>query len=344
MKLTKIVRFAPSLSGGLHAGSALVAIRNWNLAKPGGKFILRIDDTNNNHKFNDTKIIKDLNWLGIYPDLIIKSSDLNKDALLHHLLNTGNAVRLDNGAIALTKPTTKLIGWNDLYLGDITIPTDSVFSAPLILIRSDGTPTYHFASVADDILLSVTDVIRGADHISNTPKHLAIYAALGATPPNFGHLPLLLDSDKCKLSKAKSIDFSLASLRSKGLIPDAIHAFCDSIGTKSNAICDIDRLYAINRRCIRNSDPRYIAALMGLSGNSLAIGLPPLGNWDSLASLYSYTDALRHHNADTAYKGMSNPKAMRIALTGLSYGPDINKIVDLYRKLNKLTYETIVDR
>lgn len=329
----KRTRFAPSLSGGLHLGSAVTAIRNYDL----GEFVLRIDDTDPRHTFAANKIKADLDWLGIPPALTTFSSDLGFDIkrkLLLGLLNSGRAYYLDGGAIALAPPKNPVISWDDLYLGHIAFTTSDVFDSPVILARNDsgdkGSYLYHFASVVDDNILGITHVVRGADHVSNTPKHIAILDALGLDKPVFGHLPLFLTDGKTKISK-RSGYLSLDDLKSSGVLPDAVHAITATTNTKgNNVVIDKDRIMAVNRSTIKKADPRYIASLIGFTNNRKAIAVIPLLNYDNLNDIKDFVSSVVRWHPVVSNNGSFKQK--RIALTGLSYGPDYGKLLNAYIK------------
>lgn len=336
----KKVRFAPSLSGGLHLGSASIALANFDYSKY--NFYLRIDDTNDNHKYDPYKIIKDLNWLGIYPKKIYKSSNLSKDWAINYLINNKLAYYLDDGAIAFNSPTNKKIWWRDIYCGIKKFNTSDVFSKPLILCRKDGTPTYNFASVIDDINLGITHVIRGNDHVANTPKQIAIFNALGYKTPHFGHLGLILNPYMGgKLSKSYDLltddykTFSIHSMKNKGYIADSIKKYLRYVRSSNNLYADWGLIKDFNRNLLKSLPPKVIAGYLGMTNNPLAIAWASTLRMDTLNDLTSYISKVKNHKINFYDLNHSSIKRRRIALTGLTYGPDYRLLYDNYR-INKI--------
>ena len=198
-------RIAPSPSGDMHIGTARTAYFNWLAARAtGGKFILRIDDTNQEkNKPEYTQVILDtMEWLELdYDEIHYQSKRFDLYLLAaHKLVSEGKAKVLDNGAIALTEISMPQ-KWLDDIAGSIAISGDDFQNAQeLILIRGDGSPTYHFSSVYDDANLGINYILRGVDHISNTARQIAIFNALGKDLPRFAHIGLIHQNGK-KLSK-----------------------------------------------------------------------------------------------------------------------------------------------
>jgi glutamyl-tRNA synthetase len=199
-----IVRFAPSPTGFLHLGSARTALFNWLAARgSGGRFLLRIEDTDkvrSEQRFLD-EILEDLRWLGLDWDgaLIYQSRrfDLYRGKA-EALVSAGKADR-EGEAILFRVEGGRTIAYDDLIHGRIEVETDNIKDQ--VLIKSDGSPAYNFSCVVDDAELGITHILRGDDHISNTPKQILFYEAFGLTPPRFGHMPLILGADGAKLSK-----------------------------------------------------------------------------------------------------------------------------------------------
>ena len=255
-------RIAPSPTGAMHLGTVRTAYFNYLAAKAsGGKFILRIDDTDierNRDEYIDI-ILNSLDWLRLEPDEIYKQSNriglYQKHAFA--LVKTGKAKELDNGAIALTPSTNLPEYFTDTLAGNISITeTNKEQIAKIILLRGaklskleDGTeyedmkgfqqPTYQFASVVDDYFMDINWIIRGVDHITNTPKQIAIWNAIaeeywevGAQIPNslpkFTHVGLIY-KDKKKLSKRDNAA-SLMWYREQGYSPDTILNFILRMG------------------------------------------------------------------------------------------------------------------
>lgn len=231
-------RVAPSPTGHFHLGTARTAYHNWLAARAsGGQFILRIDDTDQNRNNDDyvTLIYNALDWLGIDYDHTFKQSDRiqhYKDVALQ-LIDNGMAI-FDGDAIRLNADFT-LDHWSDFYGKKIPITDkDYDFSKNLVLIKSDGFPTYNFSSIVDDIDYNINLIIRGSDHISNTSKQMFVVHALNMI--NYGgkndhhldfcHVGLIMVKDpdtgkQVKLSKRNSAS-NLMDYKDNGFVPDAI--------------------------------------------------------------------------------------------------------------------------
>lgn len=216
------VRFAPSPTGYLHIGGARTALFNWMYAKAqGGQFILRIEDTDkvrSKQEYLD-EILDSMKWLGLNWDEYYKQSD-RFDIYREYadkLLAEGKAYK--DGEAVLLKMPEKIIKIYDLIRDEITV--DSKEIKDQVLMKSDGSPTYSFACVIDDALMQISCVIRGEDHISNTPKQIVIYEALGFKPPKFAHLPLILDDERARLSKRAGA-VAVTDYRGQGFLPEAI--------------------------------------------------------------------------------------------------------------------------
>lgn len=201
-------RIAPSPTGKAHIGFVRTAYLNYLAARSaGGKFILRIDDTDKlrSQDIYTQDLIATLNWLGLDCDLIFSQSSRfdRYSQVAKQLLDSGKAI-LKDGAVCLNVDHT-ITFWTDSISGDIKI-TDDKFDAikNLVLLRSDGTPTYHFASVIDDIDFDINWIIRGTDHLDNTSKHVYIYDAMNAPFPKFSHVGLIFYQSK-KISKRDGV-------------------------------------------------------------------------------------------------------------------------------------------
>lgn len=217
------VRFAPSPTGYLHIGGARTALFNWMYAKSqDGKFILRIEDTDlerSKQEYVD-EIIDSLSWLGFkYDELYFQSKrfDIYKEHALK-LLNEGKAFK-DGEAVVLKIPQDQQVKLYDLIRGEIVFDTATIKDQ--VLMKSDGSPTYSFACVVDDALMEISHVIRGEDHISNTPKQILIYQALGFKIPKFAHLPLIMGEEGGRLSKRTGA-VAVTEYRTMGFLPEAI--------------------------------------------------------------------------------------------------------------------------
>ncbi len=237
-------RIAPSPTGKAHIGFVRTAYINYLAAKStGGKFILRIDDTdksrNSNEYIDDLK--STLAWLGLDYDLCFnQSSRFNRyQNVAKVLINNGDAIEKD-GAVLFT-PQNIATSWMDSIVGEIKIKDDKLQSINnLVLLRSDGSPTYHFASVIDDNDYDIDWVIRGVDHIDNTAKHVNIYNALNQELPKFSHIGLIFHNGK-KISKRDGV----ASMDAyKTYNPQAILNAVLKLGW-SHTNANIDKLYPI---------------------------------------------------------------------------------------------------
>ena len=223
---------APSPTGLLHIGSVRTFLFNWLFARPkGGEVLLRIENTDTSREVDEAteQIQRSLEWLGIDWDGPVRFQlDRMEDAqrLARQLVDEDKAYE-DEGAIRFRMPDDGVTGWDDVVRGRVEVPNESI--EDLVILRGDGRPTYNFANPIDDMLDRITHVIRGQDHISNTPKQLVILRALGAEPPVYAHVPDVLGDDGKKLSKrhgAQSVD----DFRRQGYIPEALVNFLARLG------------------------------------------------------------------------------------------------------------------
>jgi glutamyl-tRNA synthetase len=233
------LRFAPSPTGYLHVGGARTALFNWlYVRRHGGVFVLRIEDTDVERSSSEmvTGILDGLRWLGLDwdegPDVggphapYFQSERLEKyQAAAERLLAAGTAFR-DEGAIRFKVPTGKT-SFPDLVHGRIEFDNEHIES--FVILRSDSHPTYHLSVVVDDIDMQVTHVIRGDDHISNTPKQVLLYQAFGAATPAFAHVPLIMGADKKRLSKRHGAT-SVMEYEKQGYLPEAMFNFLALLG------------------------------------------------------------------------------------------------------------------
>jgi len=231
------VRFAPSPTGHLHIGGARTALFNWLFARRlGGTFILRIEDTDLQRSTQESvdAIIDNLRWLGLDWDEgpILQSSRFPLYApQAERLVAEGRAYRSDDRkgakpAVILKKPERE-IAVDDIVHGRMVFSPDAV--GDLVLMKSDGTPTYNFACVVDDAAMGITHIIRGDDHVSNTPKQILLYEALGLPVPLFAHVPLIMGPDGSRLSKRHGAT-SVGQFREEGILPEALVNFLALLG------------------------------------------------------------------------------------------------------------------
>ncbi len=317
-----VTRFAPSPTGYLHVGGARTAIFNWLLARHNqGRFILRIEDTDRERSTPEATqaILDGMSWLGLdWDELHYQSqrADLHNE-YIDRMLENGHAYwcsctpdevqamrdkamaegrkpkydltcrerNLGPGpgrCVRLKAPLAGSTGWNDLVKGHIAFPNEELDD--LVLRRSDGTPVYNVAVVVDDITMGVTTIIRGDDHVSNTPKQILIYQALGADLPEFGHVPMILGPDKKKLSKRHGAT-SVVQYQDEGYLPEAMVNYLLRLGwslgdkeifsrqemvelfTPANlgsspAVFDQKKLNALNAHYIKESSPERLAGLL----------------------------------------------------------------------------------
>ncbi len=225
------VRFAPSPTGYLHVGGARTALFNWLFArKAGGKFLLRIEDTDKARSSEEhVRVILDgLAWLGLDVDEEIAfqgAGVARHQALADRLLAEGTAYE-DEGAIWFRMPDEE-IAWVDAVYERISFRGSDV--KDWVILRSDRSPTYNFTVVADDLEMGITHVMRGDDHISNTPKQIAVYRALGHEPPTFVHVPMIHGPDGKKLSKRHGAT-AVGDYRKEGILPEAMRNFLALLG------------------------------------------------------------------------------------------------------------------
>ncbi len=330
-----VTRFAPSPTGYLHIGGARTALFNWLFARQNeGKFILRIEDTDRERSTEDAMkaIIESMDWLGLDwdegPVFQSKRYSLYNDVIenlisggrayychcsqeeLEHKRNQARVKGLKpkydgkcrelglgpapGSVVRLKTPLEGITQFNDLVKGPITFDNSELDD--LILRRSDGSPTYHLAVVADDINLGITHTIRGDDHVNNTPRQILIYKALDQPLPLYAHIPLILGPDRRRLSKRHGA-MSVSAYRDMGYLPYAllnslarlgwsygdqekftkeelIQKFSlNSVG-RSAGIFNIEKLTDLNARYIRESSDTSLAEavlpfLHGLGLNNL---------------------------------------------------------------------------
>src|SRR3954452_10943896 len=252
------VRFAPSPTGALHIGGARTALYNWLMARGNaGTLVLRIEDTDKERSTpeNVEQILDALRWLELDydegPISQLSRTDRHQE-LLGKLLDEGKAYRSNatgddvkaykaqhgadkgfrgeaeaEGAVRLRVPDDGATTVHDLIRGDAVF--QHVHMDDPVIARADGSVLYNFAVAVDDLDAEITHVVRGEDLLSNTPKQLLVYEAIGATPPLFAHLPLLYGPDGKKLSKRHGAA-SVQELRDAGFLPEAVRNYLALLG------------------------------------------------------------------------------------------------------------------
>jgi glutamyl-tRNA synthetase len=218
------VRIAPSPTGLLHIGNVRTALFNWLFARhEGGEFLLRIENTDTNREVEAAteQIQESLRWLGLDWDGPVTFQLDSLEAattLAHQLLAEGKAYE-DEGAIRFRMPDEGVTAWDDVVLGHIEFPNKELEDT--IILRSDGRPTYNFASPVEDLQDRITHVLRGPDHVANTPKQINILKALDADLPIYGHVPNVNGDDGKKLSKRHGA-ITVDDFRRDGYLPAAL--------------------------------------------------------------------------------------------------------------------------
>jgi glutamyl-tRNA synthetase len=223
---------APSPTGFPHIGTVRTALFNWLFARhEGGEFLLRIENTDVGREVAAAvdQIQESFRWLGLDWDgpVTFTLDRLERhQAVAHDLLAAGHAYE-DEGAIRFRMPEEGVTAWDDVVRGRIDYPNEKIHD--VVLLRSDGRPTYNFATPIDDTDDRITHVIRGDDHIPNTPAQLQILAALGLDPPVYGHLPQVHGEDGRRLSKRHGA-VSVEDFRIQGYLPEALFNYLALLG------------------------------------------------------------------------------------------------------------------
>jgi glutamyl-tRNA synthetase len=227
-----IVRMAPSPTGFLHIGGVHTFLFNWLFARgQSGECRLRVENTDTGREVEDSveQIQRSLQWVGIDWDgeITFQLDRMERcRAEAERLVSEGLAYE-DEGAIRFRMPEEGSTGWDDAIRGPIVFPNDKLDD--LVIVRSDGRPTYNFASPVEDWLDGITDVVRGDDHISNTPKQIHILEALGAPVPRYGHVPSILGPDGKKLSKRHGA-VGVQEFRDEGYVPEGLVNYLALLG------------------------------------------------------------------------------------------------------------------
>ena len=275
------VRFAPSPTGVLHIGGARTALYNWLLARGrGGAFVLRIEDTDRERSTpeNVEQILEALRWLELDWDEGPLSQWERRERhseAVECLLESGHAYE-DEGAVRFRVPEEGELAFDDAVLGPIVTPYSAI--KDFVIRRSDGSPLYNLAVSVDDRDMGITHVVRGQDHVSNTPRQVMLLRALGAEPPRYAHIPLLHGPDGKKLSKRHGAA-SVQELRQAGYLPEAVRNYVSLLGwgydesttfmttdelierfslervSKNPAVFDEQKLRWMNGRYLRELDP-----------------------------------------------------------------------------------------
>ncbi len=229
------VRFAPSPTGFLHIGGVRTALFNYLFAKKQkGSFLLRIEDTDRERSRAEfeNEILDALKWLGLkWDEAILRQSERLSvyQAAGEALIGKGLAYRIqeEKGNAVKFKIPKRATKFQDLVHGSIEF--DGALLDDFVIQKSDGFPTYHFACVLDDHEMGITHVIRGDDHISNTPRQLFLYEVFNWQPPQFAHLPLVFGQDRTPLSKRHGA-VALSAYRKEGYLPEGILNYLALLG------------------------------------------------------------------------------------------------------------------
>jgi len=318
-----ITRFPPSPTGYLHVGGARTALFNWLYARhSGGRFVLRIEDTDQVRSTQESAdaILESLEWLGIdwdegpyfqsqrfhiYKEYVQKLIDSGHayycsctpdqvEEMRKKGMAAGGKAKYDgtcrekglkkgeNTVVRFKAPLTGTTILEDAVKGNIVFQNSDLDD--FIIARSDGTPTYNFVVVVDDITMNINTIIRGDDHVSNTPKQIMLYKAMGSPLPLFAHVPMVLGKDKTRLSKRHGA-MSVTAYRDMGYLPDALINYLVRLGwsfgdqeffTRSDLIekfnlenighaagvFDTDKLMALNADHIKAAAPSDLSKLM----------------------------------------------------------------------------------
>jgi glutamyl-tRNA synthetase len=284
------VRFAPSPTGFLHIGGVRTALFNWLFARhEGGQFLLRIENTDRSREVEAAvdQILRSLAWLGLDwdepPTFQLDRLDRHQE-VARQLLSEGKAYE-DEGAIRFRMPDEGQTHWDDAIRGRIEFPNEKL--EDVVLLRSDGTPTYNYAAPLDDADMEITHVIRGEDHVSNTPKQIQILRAVGAEPPVYAHVPNVFGEDGKKLSKRHGA-VSVEEFRAAGYLPAALMNYLALLGwsydDKTTVFSreDLVRLFTLERVGTSPATFDY-AKLEWLSGHYLR-ALSPADYADELVA------------------------------------------------------------
>ena len=329
---TIITRFPPSPTGYLHIGGARTALFNWLYArKTKGKFVLRIEDTDAARSTRESvdAILESLEWLGIdwdegpyfqterydiyneYIEKLLESgaayycsctpdevNAMREEAKANGLkpmyngkCRKKNLEKTENCVVRLKTPDTGVTIVKDVVKGDTAFQNSEIDD--FIIRRSDGSAMYNLAVVIDDITMGINTIIRGDDHLINTPKQMLIYEALGADMPLFGHVPMVLGADKSRLSKRHGA-MSVSEYKNMGFLPDAMINYLVRLGWshgdeeffkrddliekfdlehlgRSASMFDTNKLLSLNAKHIKETSPEELAYHLLFHLNNLGI-------------------------------------------------------------------------
>ena len=296
--MSVVTRIAPSPTGRLHIGTARTALFNYLFARHHhGRFLIRIEDTDRvrSKPEYETDIIEGLAWLGLENDGMLRQSERapRHGELISRLISEGKAYlskeesKLEPGKtveVVRLKNPGSTVSFHDELRGNITFHTAEL--GDFVIARAIDDPIYHFAVVVDDMDMGITHVIRGDDHVSNTPRHILIQDALGAPRPLYIHLPLIVDDKRAKLSKRSGTATAVADYRDEGILPEAFTNYLALLGwnpgderedfslaelssafsidgmQKSSAAWNREKLLSVNQRWMRRlTDDAYAAKL-----------------------------------------------------------------------------------
>jgi glutamyl-tRNA synthetase len=399
-------RFSPSPTGALHLGGAHTALFNWLFARHhGGVFILRIEDTDQERSkehFVD-EIMESLRWMGLDwdegPFFQSERLDIYND-FVNRLLAAGHAYYCDcdpedleerrkkalakgekprydgrcrdrglpagpRTAVRFKTPQTGTTHWEDQIKGHIAFENQELDD--LVIRRADGIPTYNLAVVVDDITMNVTHIIRGDDHISNTPRQILIYQALGAPTPLFGHMPLMLGKDRTKLSKRHGA-MPVLAYRDRGILPHTLNNYLARLGWshgdqeifskeeliryfslehvgKAPGVHDDEKLLWLNSHYLKTSDDHELAGLLPPFLAALGITAPDPDYLAKVAATLKTRSKTLVEMAEAARFYFQDPRpyeakgAQKFLTTETA--PIINKAMEAIGNLRELNEETL---
>lgn len=397
-------RFAPSPTGFLHIGGARTALYCWLYArKMQGTFILRIEDTDLERSTPESvqAILDGMEWLNLHydegPFYQTKRFDRYRDVLAQ-MLEAGTAYRCycskdrleklreeqmankekprydgrcrnltthDEGSyvIRFKNPQEGIVNFHDLIRGDLSFANTELDD--LIIARSDGTPTYNFTVVVDDMDMKITHVIRGDDHINNTPRQINILRALGVTPPLYAHVPMILGSDGKRLSKRHGA-VSVLQYREDGFLPEALLNYLARLGwshgdqeifsiaelvtyfdiediNRAAAAFNQDKLLWLNQHYMKTSDPLHVAQELTWHMDQLGIDISKGPSLVEIIKIQAERTKTLREMAERSryfYQAVTVPEEMRIHFTP-EVMPALTMTRDRLESLSEWTKEAI---